>query len=277
MDIQWPLVLFAVLNGAGGWLIAFTAVNEFTGKSKSDKVRFIALVIGIVLVVVAGICSAFHLTHPDRIMGALSHPTSGIFTEALLTGLLALAAIIYVVLTKRDASASAIKGLAAVSGVLGVILPFATGMSYMMAARPTWDTIAFPLACLATTAISGAAIYLLLQAMYESDNKDAIEFSGKMCVVTGAAAVVFAVLYVAVSGTMAGSGAILFWLGTVIVGGVLPAVCGALVKKGNSVAALAGAAVAGSLIGSLAFRCFMWIVGTGILDLIGNGNWFGSI
>lgn len=276
MDIQWPLVLFAVLNGAGGWLIAFTALNEFTKKSKNDKVRFIALILGIILVVVAGICSSLHLTHPDRIMGALSHPTSGIFTEALLTGLLTVASIIYVVLTKRNASEGAVKGLAVVSGVLGIILPFATGMSYMMASRPTWNTILFPLACLGTTAVTGAALYLAIAAG-QKDEKEAIDNAGQMTMIFGIVAAVLAIIYAAASGTIAGSQAAMFWIGTVVVGGVLPAACGAFVKKGNSALALACTAVIGSLVGSIVFRCFMWLVGTGILTLIGNGNWFSSI
>jgi anaerobic dimethyl sulfoxide reductase subunit C (anchor subunit) len=227
-------------------------------------------------VVAAGICSSLHLTHPDRIMGALSHPTSGIFTEALLTGLLTVASIIYIVLTKRGAGEGAVKGLAAVSGILGIILPFATGMSYMMSSRPSWNTITFPLACLATTAVTGAALYLAIVAGLK-DEKEVVDNAGRMTLVCGIAAAVLAIVYAAASGTIAGSQAAMFWVGVVAIGSVLPAVCGALVKKGNSALALACVAVIGSVIGSVVFRCFMWLVGTGILDLIGNGNWFSSI
>ncbi len=277
MEIQWPLVFFTVLNGAGAWLIALVALNEFTGKSKNDKVRFIALIVGIVLVVVGGCASALHLSHIDRMMGALSHPTSGIFTEALLTGLITVAAIIYVVLTKREGvSKSAIKVFAVISGVLGLILPFATGISYMMAAKPAWDTILFPLACFATTAITGAACYLLIQAL-QNDEKEAVDFTGMITLVFGIAAAVLSAVYAVSVGEGFGSQALLLWGGVVLVGGVLPAVCGALVKKGNSVTTMAAIAVVSAFIGSFAFRCFMWLIGTGVLTLIGDGNWFGSI
>ena len=70
-----------------------------------------ASVLALVLAVVGGIASVTHLSHPDRIMAVLSHPTAGIFLEALLIGLFIAAVAVYVILLKRDASAGAAKRL----------------------------------------------------------------------------------------------------------------------------------------------------------------------
>jgi len=86
MEIQWSLVLFTALTGMGGCMFACVAVDEFLGRAKAAA--FPAAVAALVIAVVGGLASVTHLSHPSRIMGALSHPTSGIFTEALLVGCL---------------------------------------------------------------------------------------------------------------------------------------------------------------------------------------------
>lgn len=276
MDIQWPLVFFTVLGGAGGWLIAIAAANEFLGKSDSAKVRKLSLIIGMVLVIMAGCASALHLTHPDRMMAALGHPTSGIFTEALLTGLIVLASIIYLVLIKRDASKTSLKVIAVVAGILGLVLPFATGMSYMMSSKPAWDTILFPLACFGTTATTGFTTYLVIQ--FAADDAEAArKWTCTATVVAGIAAALLSVVYAFSIGAATGAQAGLFWGGVIAVGCALPTVCAFLAGKGRSGFALAIAALAGAYAGSFVFRCFMWLIGTTILTLIGNGNWFGSV
>lgn len=276
MDIQWPLVLFTVLNGIGGWLIAGASLNEFTQKAKKPDVRMIALVLGIILVIVAGICSAFHLSHPERMMNALSHPTSGIFVEALLTGLLALATIIYIVLIKRNASQSAIKVIAIIAGILGIVLPAATGCSYLMEGRPGWDTPLFPLACIATTGVSGLSVYLTILAV-KHDEDDAIVQNARIVMWFGIASIVLSIIWACSNGSAFGAYAALFWIGVVCIGGVIPTICAGMAMRGGNRQALSTAAAVTSIVGSFAFRCFMWLMGTGVLLLIGNGNWFGQI
>ncbi len=107
MEIQWSLVLFTVLTGGAGWALGCVAVDEFTQKAKNDT-NFIAAIVAIVLAAVGGIASVTHLSHPENMLAALSHPTSGIFTEELLVGLTAVFALVYVILLKRGAAASAL-------------------------------------------------------------------------------------------------------------------------------------------------------------------------
>ena len=70
MEIQWSLVLFTALSGAGAWLVACAGLDAFKGLAKKTVVP--AVVTGIVLIIVGGIASATHLSHVDRIMAVLA-------------------------------------------------------------------------------------------------------------------------------------------------------------------------------------------------------------
>ena len=112
MDIQWSLVLFTALTGMGGWLFFFICLNVFV--RKTDKGAFAGTATALALTVVGGLASVTHLSHPDRMLGALQHPTSGIFTEALLVGLLAIVMIAFLVMLRRGIDGGALKAVAVV-------------------------------------------------------------------------------------------------------------------------------------------------------------------
>ena len=55
MEIQWSLVLFTALSGAGAWLVACAGLDAFKGLAKKTVVP--AVVTGIVLIIVGGIAN----------------------------------------------------------------------------------------------------------------------------------------------------------------------------------------------------------------------------
>lgn len=69
--IQWPLVLFSLLAGAGGCALAFAGASEFVGGTK--RARFAVGVVSLVLVVVGGLFSVLHLASPQHVMAAVRH------------------------------------------------------------------------------------------------------------------------------------------------------------------------------------------------------------
>ena len=162
MEIQWSLVLFTALTGMGGCMFACVTADEFLGRAKAAA--FPAAVAALVIAVVGGLASVTHLSHPDRIMGALSHPTSGIFTEALLVGCLCVCVVVYLVLVKREAAAGARKAVAVIGAVFGLLLSFMAGESYLMEARPNWCSQLLPLGYLLTAVSEGIAAYLVVVA-----------------------------------------------------------------------------------------------------------------
>lgn len=268
MTIQWSLVLFTVLSGCGAWLFACTALDEFRGGAAA-KARIPACAASVALLVVGGVASATHLSHVDRIMAVLAHPTAGIFLEALLLGLLAVCIVVYAVLVKREASATARKALAAVGIALAATFAFACGVSYMMSSRPVWNTVALPSAYLGTAMASGTALYLVLCAALKVDDAD-VKRASCYAAIGGTASLVLVLAYGVAGGVAFGEQAALFWAAVVLCGSVAPAACGFMAaRKPGGALALGAVALAGALVGSVALRAAMWLVGTAVANYFG--------
>ena len=257
MEIQWSLVLFTALTGAAGWMLACVAFCEFKGVCKNSA--FVTALVATVLAVVGGCASVTHLSHPERMLEALNHPTSGIFTEAVLVGITAAFAILFLIFVKREMSATARKVAIAGAAVFGVILSFSAGASYMMSARAAWNTPLLPLGYLGTAIPAGMSLYLLVVAI-RKEKFEEYALLAKALIGGGVVAAVLAGLYVA---SLAGRGydvLALGWLLSVVVCGICPAVLGAvMVKKPESALAIATAALVCALVGSIAYRCLMWV------------------
>lgn len=224
MDIQWPLALFTLLTAMGGCLFVFVGLNEFTKKSKVDG--FNPALIAIVISVVGGICSVFHLEHVERIMNALSHPTSGIFIEAVLIGCLVVCIAIYLLCLKRDQQ-SAVKVFAVLGIVFGIALSFMAGHSYMMIAIPTWNTFLLPLGYLLTALPMGSTLYWALAGK----DKEAGMFMAKCTVVCGALGFVGTIAYSIASGAFVGASAVVA-IFAIILSGIVPTAIGYIALKG---------------------------------------------
>ena len=271
MEIQWSLVLFTALTGLAAWLFVCVAADEFLGRAK--KAAFPAAVASLVVAIVGGLASVTHLSHPDRIMGALSHPTSGIFTEAVLVGCLIVCVAIYLVLLKRGAGATARKVVAVIGAVFGVLLSFMAGESYLMSARPNWNTQLLPLGYMLTAIPSGVGAYLTVVGLVAGKSEDAGETSldvkpyATALLAGGALSAVGALAYTLSAGASDGAVFALLAL-AVVAGGVVPCAAGALLpKKMQSLVALGAASCVCALVGAIAYRCIMWLVTVPVADL----------
>ena len=254
MEIQWSLVLFTALSGAGAWLVACAGLDAFRGLARKTVVP--AVICGIALIIVGGIASATHLSHVDRIMAVLAHPAPGIFLEALL---------------KREASAGALKVLGVVAVAMAAIFSYSCGSSYMMSSQLAWNTVALPLGYLGGAMASGTALWYVLCAV-RREEAQALSFAALETLVGSVAALVTALIYGAASGVMGGDASVLFWLGVVICGGVAPLACAVTgLKKTEGALPLAVVAAAGALIGSVAYRVLMWTASVALMSLFGVG------
>lgn len=267
MEIQWSLVLFTALSGLGAWLFACIGLSALKGAE--TKVSFVGSVLSVVLLAVGGICSVTHLSHPERMLEALSHPTSGIFVEALLLGLLAVVAAIFAILVKRAAPSGVRKVFAVLGILLAIALTYACGSSYMMAAQLTWNTVGLPLAYMGTAAASGTALFAVMSGVLK-DDEATVRFAGILAAVGGVLALVCALFYGMAGGVAFGSSSILFWIAVVLCGGVAPVVFGTMVRlKPENRVAFGAIALAGALVGSVAIRALMWTAGVALMSLFG--------
>jgi anaerobic dimethyl sulfoxide reductase subunit C (anchor subunit) len=286
MAIEWSLVLFTAISGAGAWLFVASALGELSGKgagengednatahgSKLALPGVLEALVALVLVAVGGVISVTHLAHPDRIINALSHPTSGICLEAAFVGVISLALVVYLLLKVRGASAGAIKAVAVIGLLLGVVFSFSCGFSYMMAARPTWNTLALPLAYLGTAAAAGTALNLLIK-MIQKRGQVSLGFAGLLSLLAGAVGIVTALVFVLGAGEVlfGGEGQLSIWVIALFVALAVVCAIGALYFKSSSKSVgFAALSVCGGLVGVVALRVVMWLTGTGVLDFFGK-------
>lgn len=259
MEIQWALVLFTVISGAGAWLFACSMLGHLL--KKAPETSKMETVVAFVLLAVGGCMSVLHLSHVDRILEALNHPTSGIFIEAAMIGVLCLILAVYFVMLMRGTSEKARTVVGILGMLLGVVFTYACGSSYMMEGRPAWETIALPLAYMGTAAAAGAGLNLLLKGV-QKQGDEAVSLAGLLSVAGGVLGGVLAAAFCIAAGV-----GVDLWTIALFAGIVVVIVCGAVVwKKPSNAVALGALACAAGVIAAIALRVAMWLVGTPFMD-----------
>ncbi|MCI9628798.1 MAG: dimethyl sulfoxide reductase anchor subunit [Eggerthellaceae bacterium] len=243
MAVQWPLLIFSVLLGASSGVMIFLGIGEIKGSFK--KVRFPLSLIALILLAVGGCASAMHLGHIDRALYILGNVGSAFSRELFAVGFTGLMTLIYVVLSRKDyPAASKVFGILAAIG--GILLPLIAGASYMMPARPAWDSFALPLMYLGT----GIGMGFVLSAAYVYTKGDEADkpFSMKLAtigIIASIAVTLIYVIWIAIAPfpdptrsfmrLAGGDLAAAFWLGVVLVGMGGPIAVLVMAKKGSFV------------------------------------------
>lgn len=259
-NIQWPLALFTLFTAMGGCLFLFVAVNEFTGKSKTSG--FVPGIVAGVIAIIGGFCSVLHLAHVDRIMNALSHPTSGIFVEAVLVGCLVACIFVYLICLKREIQVG-VKAFAALGGFFGIALSFMAGHSYVMDAIAAWNTQLLPLGYLLTALPMGAALYWAIACKDEVSGG----FMARCTLASGVLGLIGTLAYTIAVGAFTGD-ALPLSIGAIVLAGVAPIVIGAIGIKKPGVA-LAWTAFACSTVGACMYRLLMWVMYASVYGFFG--------
>ena len=263
MEIQWPLLIFSLLAGCGGILFAFEGLAEFLKVGKN--IRFKATIIALILLVVGGIASVFHLGQPANIMAAAAHifSFSGISVEMIVLGIEIILALVYLLVIRSD-NETGCKVVGVLGIIGGILIAFVTGNGYVMESQPLWNTIFLPLAYLGTALAMGATLYkVLLQTDKSEENVDE-ESKKKLDLIVLVCAIVgfcLTVLY----GISVGFALDVFayWICAVIIGGIGTVVCVYMEKKQSS---LIYAALVCAVIGGIGLRAAMWLAGSGFLE-----------
>ena len=112
------------------------------------------------------------------------------------------------------------------------------------------------------------SLYLLLAAC-KKESVEAVKLAGWETVIGGVLALVSGLAFGFASGAATGDAAAIFWV-ALVCGGLAPLVCGWLARsKPASAVTMATVAFAGGIIGSIAFRAVMWMVGTAVANYFG--------
>lgn len=281
MAIQWPLVLFSLLAGAGGAMLAFAGLSQLLGGSRTVRRR--AVWCALALFVIGGLCSVAHLASPLNAISAVTNllSFSGISIELMLLGASFIAGAVYLVLTREEGRDGAVRVVAVLAVIFGVAIGFFCGHGYVIDAQPTWSTETLPLAYLGTSLALGAFAYALVAAATKTPADKAAsaeELGGKLwpavlvCAVVDAVGILAYGLFLGLDAVAAQG--VLFWGGAVacgVVGVLACAIAGMTALAAKAPAALAVAGVACAAIGGMALRMLMWACATGYLNLFSHG------
>lgn len=279
MSIQWALVFFTLFVCLGAGTTVVVAVTEWWGKAASTRMP--GAVVALVALAVGGIASVLHLGHPERIFGALGHAGSGIFLEMLLIGLTGIGLIAYIVMLSRKSADGGRKIEITITAIPAIILAFAVGSSYVMAARPAWDTFLIPLLYAASAAVMGCYTVGLLAA--RSEDAGSFGPSTLIAIVVQAVLLVAYLIYLgsaqyadatsSVSRLLSGDLAAVFWIGLVIIGIVGPAALAWMLRSagegGMSALTVTGLGLVCVLVGGVVFRALMYSLGSGVQEFFG--------
>ena len=291
MELQWPLIIFTTLLAWACGVFATQGVLALKGEGK--QVQLPALIVSVVLLAVSGIAVFFHLQHWERIFNGFGHITSGITQELIAIVVFVVVAVVYfAMLRKSDDGGTVPAWLAVVAIVISAVLALVCAHSYMMAARPAWDTVVWLLVELGEAAALGTLTVMVLLALKGGESK----LGGLAAVAGSVASAVLSVALVAVwqasagsfanvgyhfdpttptsplldvaaeTNVLSGELAPLVWLGIVIVGALAPIACAALAHKkgGKSWLALGAAGAACAIVGAVCLRVVFYELGLSV-------------
>lgn len=161
MELQWPLILFTTfVSWSAG---VFAAQGALALKGGSARVQLPALLCSAALLVVGGVAVFFHLEHWERIFNGFGHLTSGITQELIVIVVTALVMVVYFAQLKRSKDGSVPTWVAAFALISAAFLVLVMGSSYLMAARPAWDSALQVCSLIGAACVLGPATVAVLE------------------------------------------------------------------------------------------------------------------
>ena len=288
MELQWPLILFTTLTAWACGVFGCQGVLALKGAGK--KSQQLLAVLSCVLLALGGIAVFFHLQHWERIFNGFGHITSGITQELIAIVAFVVIAVAYFVMARKSADGGTLpKWMAWLAIVISVVLAAVCAHSYMMPARPAWNSVLEVLSIVGAACLLGPATVAVVLAIKGEDTAE-LGMPAVAGSVIGAACTAAYAAYVQMSassftevgyyfdpthptkamvdaGAAIGDQAALLWLGAVIVGAIVPLACCLLAKKKGDEASwklFGAAAVVAALAGAVCLRVAFYGAGLSV-------------
>ncbi len=148
---EWALLIFSILAQlAVGMMLVLMIVRTYAvrklGEEKAAELTEMPFYIVVPIMVVAMVASLFHLGKVMHIIGAVPNlGTSWMSREVVF-------AVIFMILTavfaflqwRKIGSASLLVIIGWITAVVGLVLVYCMGMTYMLPAQPAWNSLATP-------------------------------------------------------------------------------------------------------------------------------------
>ena len=288
MELQWPLILFTSLTAWACGVFGGAGVLALKGAGKKSQVAL--TVASVVLLALGGIAVFFHLQHWERIFNGFGHITSGITQELIAIVVFVVVAVAYFVSLRKSSDGGTVPaGLAWAAIVISVVLAAVCAHSYMMPARPAWNSVLEVASIVGAACLMGPATCAVVMAV-RGDDASACGLPsvvgsavGAMCTAAYAAFMqtsggaftqvgnyfdpTHPTKAMADVGAVAGEQAALLWLGAVVVGAIVPLACCIVARKKGDAAswkAFGAVAVVAAIAGSIFLRVAFYNLGLSV-------------
>lgn len=284
MELQWPLIIFTTLVAWSAGLFAAQSLMALSGSGK--RAQMPALIVSVVLLALGGIAVFFHLQHWERIFNGFGHITSGITQELIAIIVVGALMVACFVSLRRSKDGVVPRWLSGVSLASSALLVVVMAHSYMMDARPAWDSVLWISVVLGESCVLGPATMAVIMAIREEETAPIglPAFVGSLVNVVTTAA--FS-LYLQMSGSLfpevgyyidptrpthatadalsaAAAQAPLLWLGAVAVGALVPVLAMIVARKKGTADAWklwGGIAAVAALVGAVCLRVAFYELG----------------
>ena len=288
MELQWPLILFTTLTAWGCGVLGGAGALALKGAGK--KSQQLLAILSCVLLAVGGIAVFFHLQHWERIFNGFGHITSGITQELIAIVVFVIVAVAYFAAARKSEDGGTLpKWMAWLAIAISVVLAAVCAHSYMMPARPAWNSVLEVLSIVGAACLLGPATVAVVLAAKDEDASElgmpAVVGSAIGAVCTAAYAVYIQMAggsftevgyyfdpthptkAMVDAGAAIGDQAVLLWLGAVIVGAIVPLACCLLAKKkgdANAWKLFGAAAAVAALAGAICLRVAFYGAGLSV-------------
>ncbi len=299
MELQWPLILFTTLVAWSAGVFGTQVILAWRGEA--PRAQLPCWIVAAVLLAAGGIAVFFHLEHFERIFNGFGHLTSGITQELIAIVGLAVIGVAYLVYLRRGDGAIP-KWLAAAAVAMAVVLVAVMAHSYMMSARPAWDSVLWVCYVVGNACVLGPATVAFLCAMKQEPVRAAGVIALAGAAVNAVTTVAYAVTLqflegsfttvgfysdptaptaplvdaTAVGNVFTGDLAPLMWIGVIVLGAVVPLVATLLEARNAGKPGAEGAvaaskmelwmavAVVAAVIGALCMRVVFYELGASV-------------
>lgn len=277
MHIQWPLVFFTLLSGLGASAFCCVAVTEWLGIA--EPIRMPGAVTALAAMAVGGGFSVLHLSHPFRTYHIPKHLDTGVGKEMLLMGVTGALVFLYIILLGAGFSVQARKVVVSFGMISSIVLAFEMGAIYVLPARPAWNTWFWPFVYAASAAVTGLFAMYIWAAALENRIGEAVVMginkAALLALIAQAGTIVAYLIHLREAPfkdsrrrparLLAGDVALPFWVGVVVAGLAVPIGMTLYLQAAQGAQSSLPVAVVGligALIGGIAIRALMYILGS---------------
>jgi anaerobic dimethyl sulfoxide reductase subunit C (anchor subunit) len=183
---EWALLIFTILAQLSvGMMLVLMIVRTYAvaklGLEKASQLTEVPFYAIVPVMVLAMVASLFHLGKVIHIIGAVPNLATSWMSREVVSAVIfmILTALFAFLLWRKTGSASLLMTIGWITAVVGLVLIFCMGMTYMLPAQPAWNTVATPINFYLTAlllGVLGTAVVMMISYAKLQKSADVDEF-----------------------------------------------------------------------------------------------------